>query len=69
MIISIGLLSFGVVLLLLGRWGSRRAPELLAQRIDAEEFAVQKRVYARGSFTCLIVGALFVAGAVLSLLW
>jgi hypothetical protein len=69
MIISIGFFVLGVILLLLGRWGARRAPELLAERLDAEELVVQKRVHARGSFACQVVGLLFLAGAVLHLLW
>lgn len=52
----------GIVLVVLGRWGSRNALALVPPSLAESERRRRERVLARGAITCQVLGVVFVAG-------
>lgn len=70
MAIFVPLAVIGAVLLLLGSWGRRHAGDLaFVPGMDDERLSHRTRVMRRGAFTCSLVGGMFLAMAVVSLVF
>ena len=68
--VFVPLAVIGVVLLSLGWWGRRHAGELaFVPGMDDEQLSRRTRVMRRGAFTCGLVGGMFLAMAVVSLVF
>lgn len=55
----------GLVLLYLGRWGLARQGDLVAASLSVERRQKELRAIRRGARSCLVLGVVFVAFAVL----
>ena len=59
----------GAITVVIGVWGRRNAPHLVATSLPTEDRAKRERMLHRGAWTCQIVGALFaVAGVITTLM-
>lgn len=67
MLFAIFTAALGILMFVLGRWGSREAPGLVPHGLPAAERAKRERVYRRGAVVLQVVGGLFLVVIVVSL--
>lgn len=60
---AVVLVAGAVVLVLLGNWGRRHAPDLVPGALGAEDRVHRQAVLVRGAWACYGAGALFVVAA------